>query len=1328
MFDRIQTRQARNGGRNRSILSLSQQGWGGVNYADDLYTMKKQHLPFAQNVDNGNPIGSITSVAGFESLITSLGTGKILGNHTWEHSAGDKIIAAWSNYLYLLSGASGAIAKTSQTDWEAGTRTHLDTTTSAGAMTLEKPGTDFSEADTLTADFNGTHSDTEAGTNCVQLAANSGARLYITNADAGYDPATERGDWDKTAGYRNEKMSKTKSGEIGGCDVTVGSTGADYDVLVVKAVSDALTSDKTIEGTLSWCLGVIETNAGLNGYYHIHAFVTQGDSDAARGTLLNNYIGSVEWGTSAVGVAVGAQAISSVAALTGDRIVIEIGYKATAAADTYQGMVYVGGTSATDLTAGAAATSYPGWFEFSNDPFATTYNLTGTYTHGAQDIHGAELAGAATIAFNTTTPADTAVVVQTRYTLDGATWTAWTTRASGATIIPASTDISAAGARVQWRATLTSVAGAATPTLNDVTVAVAAAYEVQGIWLSPVYNMLNTPLTATLAWTATTPAGTSVTWYAAGSPDGVVFGDWQTVAASGDAIPLLQYVKLKAILAGTVAATPTVSDLLISYSTSYTQANQLDISPLGRTDNKLTGNRVSMQDYDNRCYCADGLRSFVLYVDADTAVTGTAQQGTTDTIRLAAGASAVDNFFNNAFIAVTAGAGAGLARFISDYNGATKDVTVSQKWTNLLTNNQASVETDTTGLGMAGTNAAKGTLTRVTSGALYGSACAQVVVSGYTAGDDINLATTPEATAVAVLPNTAYSFSAYVKASAGAPCKLRVIQYTAGGATVLGTTFTTVVGTGAYLRLTGTLTTAATTAYVSQRIEFLGDGTFLIDGQQVEQAAAPTAFILSPDSTSGYSIGSAVKVRNAGVDAPTVAPTLADSGVSGTPNGAYLAKYSFVNADGYESNPSAASASQSVSSKQLTWTVPVDASAGNTTVARKLYRPKAGGAVYYYVATISDNTTTSFTDNIADAALTTLMLDNNNVPPAAVSLVYEFLSYMFYVSGDELWFSKAGQPENVPNITGDVQMNVCTSTILDIKSNPMALIPQGDNFINPITTNSGFVFDSDPTVDTTTMRRIDKNGCLSAWASDICIDPQMRSVLVFPTNTGVRLLLPGLQEESIEAIPLSRNIQPYFDKSVNRTNMAGIFHNNYYYLSFEYRADGAAANSFVTFALDFRTGEWYGPWTYGISCFTISNGVLYGGDPSNGKIYQMNTGSSFGGTDIEMIADLQMMAPKGENKTYKFNKFMMMVSADSDTTGLLVKPKVDNREVTVTPGVLTDTFTGETRPGHDNIRSRKYRIPLAKGSTISYRFEKTGSTPLSIQKIITECEELPLKR
>ncbi|MBU1692298.1 MAG: hypothetical protein KJ958_05525 [Gammaproteobacteria bacterium] len=63
------------------------------------------------------------------------------------------------------------------------------------------------------------------------------------------------------------------------------------------------------------------------------------------------------------------------------------------------------------------------------------------------------------------------------------------------------------------------------------------------------------------------------------------------------------------------------------------------------------------------------------------AVTGTAQAGGASVVTLAAGASAVDNFYRSLTIRTTGGTGSGQSRVIASYVGATKVATVSEAWT-----------------------------------------------------------------------------------------------------------------------------------------------------------------------------------------------------------------------------------------------------------------------------------------------------------------------------------------------------------------------------------------------------------------------------------------------------------------------------------------------------------------------------------------------------------------------------------------------------------------------------------------------------------------------
>lgn len=62
------------------------------------------------------------------------------------------------------------------------------------------------------------------------------------------------------------------------------------------------------------------------------------------------------------------------------------------------------------------------------------------------------------------------------------------------------------------------------------------------------------------------------------------------------------------------------------------------------------------------------------------AVTGTAQAGASGSITLAAGASAVDDFYCGTKISLTGGTGSGQSNYITDYNGTTKVATVLAAW------------------------------------------------------------------------------------------------------------------------------------------------------------------------------------------------------------------------------------------------------------------------------------------------------------------------------------------------------------------------------------------------------------------------------------------------------------------------------------------------------------------------------------------------------------------------------------------------------------------------------------------------------------------------
>ena len=202
-------------------------------------------------------------------------------------------------------------------------------------------------------------------------------KLYLTTNTAPYTPATLRGAWDQTgsAVTRAFDTQKYSGGNITTIGIAETNAAANWDVLLGRWVSGPIAA-QTFSGTLDCVIGLLESNAAADLALHIHAYVTQGDSDTVRGTLLADYVETTanEWPTTATGRAfAAAQTIAAVVASAGDRIVIEVGYVAlNASATSYTGTINYGtvvaatGLPASDLTAGSTSvTTLAGFFQFS---------------------------------------------------------------------------------------------------------------------------------------------------------------------------------------------------------------------------------------------------------------------------------------------------------------------------------------------------------------------------------------------------------------------------------------------------------------------------------------------------------------------------------------------------------------------------------------------------------------------------------------------------------------------------------------------------------------------------------------------------------------------------------------------------------------------------------------------------------------------------------------------------------------------------------------------------------------------------------------------------
>ncbi len=205
-------------------------------------------------------------------------------------------------------------------------------------------------------------------------------KLYLSRGAAGFAPATIRGAWSRTSDSVTRAMHTAQDAAMLGSSIantaSEASSTSGYTSLILRAVSSPLSANHTFGGTLNLMLAVGENSSNANLAYYLNVFVTQGDSDVARGTLLADYAESTEWPTTPVGRALAAaQSVSSVAALAGDRIVAEIGFTALNTSNlTYTGTLYTGGNGS-DLAASGAASSGVGFLDFS-DTFTVLNNPT----------------------------------------------------------------------------------------------------------------------------------------------------------------------------------------------------------------------------------------------------------------------------------------------------------------------------------------------------------------------------------------------------------------------------------------------------------------------------------------------------------------------------------------------------------------------------------------------------------------------------------------------------------------------------------------------------------------------------------------------------------------------------------------------------------------------------------------------------------------------------------------------------------------------------------------------------------------------------------------
>jgi hypothetical protein len=160
----------------------------------------------------------------------------------------------------------------------------------------------------------------------------------------------------------------------------------------------------------------------------------------------------------------------------------------------------------------------------------------------------------------------------------------------------------------------------------------------------------------------------------------------------------------------------------------------------------------------------------------------------------------------------------------------------------------------------------------------------------------------------------------------------------------------------------------------------------------------------------------AIAVGDAGISAPTAAPTLTDTAAAGDiAAGDYIGVYTYRNSvTGAESNPSPVSSTLAAAgAKKIKWTG-VTASTNPQVNQRRLYRTLVNqDGEYYEIGDIDDNLTETLdSDNVLQADMGPQASFDNGLPPTTCAVLEIWGERAWITDGIDLFFSELGLPES----------------------------------------------------------------------------------------------------------------------------------------------------------------------------------------------------------------------------------------------------------------------------------------------------------------------------
>jgi len=320
-----------------------------------------------------------------------------------------------------------------------------------------------------------------------------------------------------------------------------------------------------------------------------------------------------------------------------------------------------------------------------------------------------------------------------------------------------------------------------------------------------------------------------------------------------------------------------------------------------------------------------------------------------------------------------------------------------------------------------------------------------------------------------------------------------------------------------------------------------------------------------------------------GITPPTTTLT-ASSGVAGILTGAYRYRVTYRNYQGFESNSSSASATETMSSEKCELT-DIPRSSDPQVVERRIYRTEAGGTVYKFLTTIEDNSLTTYSDNISDASLGATLETDHDVPEV-FSEVHSHKSLLRGYNYDTFG-STSDETQSIETLSDSmVVMQKHKVWNLNTMEEPEELAQSlaARGVPNP-------------------------KACWNAG-----------EVLIMVDNSGIFLY------DKLTDVSISVPIEPLFDaegthpRRINEkyaNNLCACTLNDKVIVSYTSINEETPVND-TTIVYDKRNGIFQGIMPIGFSDFTVNktDKIIYGAG-TDGIIYKLETGSDDEGADID---------------------------------------------------------------------------------------------------------------